>query len=328
MHTFILKITFLIAILVVTSCAKDEHLSTVRVTKIETSKETESSFNRIERLNSSEYIASTYDGTFFLSTDKGETWTVLPKSPFQGHYLKEFHFSTRDTGFAVGIEDDFSNGVLYKTTDQGLTWNTGLFATNKDIISVAFVNGNDGFCLTSQSTYWTSDGGDRWPQIEPDSYADKIYALNKDTAITISNLDFSYFMTFDGGENWSEDEAYSGYLNKGAKLFYLDGDLYGVNQAGKVLKSPNKGKSWPNIANMSDNCDFPMYGLDIRERYGIAVGFNAILISVDGGDSWDFKLTQDGENFPGALLSVKMISEKTGIAVAHGMGLYKIEIED
>lgn len=333
MKSIFLKLSLVVLLFLLTSCAKEEFLTTVKVTKIETAELSESKFIKLERVNTSEYIAATINGSLFYSSDNGDNWIELPETPFSGHSLIEFHFATPDTGFAIAVEDDFSKGVLYKTTDKGMTWNSGLLSSNKDVISVSFSSGNNGFCLTSTQTYWTSNGGESWnnnswPNIEPDTDADKIYALSKDTAITISNLDFSYFMTFNGGKNWTEEGVWSGYLNKGAKLFLLGDVLYGINSAGKVLRSPDRGETWPNILSMSDNCEFPLFGLDINNEYGIAVGNNTILVSRDGGDSWTYKLTQDGESFPGQLIDVKFIQEKTAIAIAFGTSMYKIEITE
>ena len=92
------------------------------------------------------------------------TWFVLPASSFSG--LPASHslwsgVSASGTHAWVGG----SNGRLYKTTDNGATWNaatTGMTGTNS-LFDVFFKNQNEGMAVGDDGTmYYTSNGGANW----------------------------------------------------------------------------------------------------------------------------------------------------------------------
>ena len=98
------------------------------------------------------------------------TWFVLPASSFSGLAASHSYWSGVS---AVGSNAWVcgSNGRLYRTTDNGATWNsaTNGITSTSTLFDVFFKSTTEGMVVGSNGAiYYTSDGGGTWvPQTLP-----------------------------------------------------------------------------------------------------------------------------------------------------------------
>jgi photosystem II stability/assembly factor-like uncharacterized protein len=80
---------------------------------------------------------------FMKSVDGGSSWQHVPGISGNGKFLGDIEFISEDTGFVCG-----EPGLLYKTTDGGLTWTSKHLPTTYTLEKIRFVNGQLGYMLT------------------------------------------------------------------------------------------------------------------------------------------------------------------------------------
>lgn len=96
----------------------------------------------------------------YKSIDSGKVWTPYDGLPRK--YYKSIYFQNKDTGFIGG-----ENGLLYKTENGGVKWDTITTGINIGINDIKFKNDTDGFILTNNAggisnIYITHNGGNTW----------------------------------------------------------------------------------------------------------------------------------------------------------------------
>jgi len=112
-------------------------------------------------------------------------------------YPVEIKFVNSNTGFIAG---DASQGVILKTTNQGLNWSTynfpGYFYED---YALDFINSNTGWVITDRAMFKTTDGGENYFQIE--SRHDPLYSMCFTDALTGYCVSYSGIImkTTDGG---------------------------------------------------------------------------------------------------------------------------------
>jgi photosystem II stability/assembly factor-like uncharacterized protein len=97
------------------------------------------------------YIIKTIDG--------GATWSEF--SSELSFSLLSVSFPDNNTGYAVGTDGYGTNGIIFKTTDAGTTWDT-LLTTNA-LNSIYFTDVNSGYAVGNYGKIIkTIDGGGSW----------------------------------------------------------------------------------------------------------------------------------------------------------------------
>ncbi|MCC6701788.1 MAG: PKD domain-containing protein, partial [Fluviicola sp.] len=90
-----------------------------------------------------------------LKTTNGTTWT---STTFSGKVFKTVHFPSANVGYAAG-----EDGVVYKTTNAGVTWTAlNVNAAGVDFTSAYFTDDNTGYITGNQFIYRTTTGGLYW----------------------------------------------------------------------------------------------------------------------------------------------------------------------
>jgi photosystem II stability/assembly factor-like uncharacterized protein len=136
-----------------------------------------------------------------FTTDSGFTWSDSPGVP--SFYYGDIYNST--SGYVVGRYFLNQDEALYKTTDQGLSWDSiapydgGDLEFYSELVGYRWNNHSQDFLQV------THDGGISWS----DSYTGNIkryHIINEDVAFLISDDNIVY-KTVDGGFTWAEDLA-------------------------------------------------------------------------------------------------------------------------
>jgi len=209
------------------------------------------------------------------TTDEGEHWIKI-KEDTTCQFNSVF-FINNDTGWVGGKRGN--TGLLYKTTNGGLTWNTQWpFTTSNYPISIRFVSPDTGWVSGFAGLILkTTDGGDNWIIQKQGGYRFyKIYFLNKLKGYAVSSD--TYLETTDGGDDWIEKtiipKEYPSYFD----LFFLNENLgWLINRNGilfttkeipsfidednrnEVLNDYRLSQNYPNPFNPSTTITFYLY---------------------------------------------------------------------
>ena len=202
------------------------------------------------------------EGVIARSEDSLNTWSVITNVNFKDYIfwksLHSFHFVDNQTGYAL------ANGI-YKTNDQGLTWNLTNADTNyfyngmhmRDSLSW-FAVGNNGILLKS------IDGGLHWiKSIISKQHLRDILFINDTIGICVgggggdNDYNNGYILTtLDGGITWAEEKVSDRALNTikciGSACYIVGGDQifklsnYDILSIENVTPTISNLKVWPN----------------------------------------------------------------------------------
>ncbi len=197
---------------------------------------------------------------------------------------------------------------LYKSTDNGLSWNKLEFNFNGNCISGLAVNPittTTVFAIANNSLYKSIDGGEKWMNIKDIviSKTGPLYSLVIDpkTPTTIySYTNSKAYKSINSGVDWYE-------INNGIPdnissidslaidpltptTLYIGGTFYCCGSAGSdgiLLKSTNGGGEWHELNYDFHNDNKISIAIDSKHPTTIYVGtFSGIYKSTNGGDSW------------------------------------------
>lgn len=200
------------------------------------------------------YIWSGSTGGVCRSTDRGTTWEQLNKGlPY--YPLEAVCVDSLGYIYAGGHGHSYmGNGILYRSTNDGLAWTTS--------------------ASISQPIYVTSLG------VRPDG------AVFGGTAREYGSPNYTLIRSTDHGESWS---LHGRFLSDAYALaFDLNGDILSGTAGGGVLRLPNDGENWAatglSILNMW------CYALAVdpagRMYAGVSEYDSSMHRSTDGGDTW------------------------------------------
>jgi photosystem II stability/assembly factor-like uncharacterized protein len=201
-----------------------------------------------------------YAGGYFIvgggvlkSYDLGNTWNSIYNSSF----ISSIHFLTSNYGFICGADQDHPE--VYRTFDGGETWSYHFITYDEFspqclwfIDSLTGFVGGQFYYPDSASIYKSTDAGESWYHVQ---------IMGSNDYYGICDMEF---------------------INE-SKGFAVGGGLY--RNLGKVLMTTDRGEHWYEILY------FPNRSLNhihfINGLTGFAVGYNLILKTTDGGNTWE-----------------------------------------
>ncbi len=96
--------------------------------------------------------------TIMRTVDGGNSWSFTKlKEDIYVFEPKDLYFIDNNTGFA-----STRDGVLFKTTDGGETWQQSYVFYQSDISQIKFINDVEGWYFCGSSAFHTYDGGETW----------------------------------------------------------------------------------------------------------------------------------------------------------------------
>ena len=179
------------------------------------------------------FVAGDY-GMIYKTTNGGYNWTEW-MSPYSVAYINDIQFTDSNTGYAC------TRDIIYKTTDQGIIWDTLRTGLNRWMYKISFVNNDLGYVTGDYGMYKTTDGGESWNYVNSiETYYGFVFK-NEMTGYVGSGNNIR--KTTDGGTNWDttlSDDTLDVYniFTKGPDTLYA-----GTNK-GIILKTTNGGLTW------------------------------------------------------------------------------------
>jgi len=237
-----------------------------------------SSRDTIFRISTDETI------NFIFTTDKGADWHFIPNSPIGEEYND---ISRTDMGLGILVGN---NGKIARTVNNCSTWSYNSIAPGTNFIAVDFTTGLTGICIpqnSSNSAYFTSDGGTNWNQCGTMPYSGTLFDVAfissfPGTEAAVCGSQGKILMTTNTGEAWFE--AYSPLNDIDlTSIGFIDPVGICVGAEGKILRTSNRGVTWGVINWGGNNYLRNVY---LEGSYYWAVGDDAILRSTDQGQTW------------------------------------------
>ena len=240
---------------------------------------------RIPRLaidpnNSSRLFAATWGG-IYRTTNSGGSWT---KTLNLGYGYEVVIHPTNSSILYAGIGDNTSNAGIYKSTDNGVTWNkltSGLPASsniNRLKIEIAPSSPSTVYSLMSSRSpfggmlglYKTTDDGATWAQLTnaPTNLFgggnQGWYDIMLGVHPTDPNLVFigglNIYRSTNGGTSWSNVSGTNVHVDQHS-IGFGSGVAYAGNDGG-IWKSTSNGTSWTNCNATFAVTQFYALGLD------------------------------------------------------------------
>ncbi|MGB9696598.1 MAG: T9SS type A sorting domain-containing protein [Ignavibacteria bacterium] len=212
------------------------------------------------------------------TTNGGLNWIAISIEPYLR--LSRIYFLNPTTGFVCGDRSDTNllsglYGIVFKTTDGGVSWNSENFLFTNSMVDVVFLNSNTGFMLgngnwngyvneSGAKIYKTTNGGAGWDSTQ------FVYSVIPTAIRCIQGSEIAYAIgyyydfyqmvgkittmkTTNGGISWNikflnEDVYVIGLSLVNENIFFMSGGQSG--QQAVVYKSTNGGTKIKNIGNL------------------------------------------------------------------------------
>ncbi len=176
-----------------------------------------------------------------------------------------------------------SQGMIYKTINAGLSWDSINTGYASDLMSIYFINDTIGFACSSNIIIKTIDGGSNWNATNINAgFLDKVF---------FSNDSVGYCKTR-GGANVGSVEVY---------------------------KTIDQGGNWNLISSISTGMlHLSMFFPDINTGY--IVGQFSVLKTIDGALGWSNEQAESPgwDNFFDDVMDVFFLNKDTGFIVGYG----------
>ena len=269
------------------------------------------------------------DTAYILKTTNGG-YNWLRSKTEKGNYTR-IQFINNQTGYVCGQIQ--TNAVIYKTTNQGLTW-TNLFIPQLIIVNDMYALNEDTIWFVDRfslegGVFRTTNGGTNW-QLQwagGASNPNRIYMFNKDFGFQTSatSPDSWLLRTTNSGVNWNTVSGGSF-----TDIIFFD-TLIGYKGFYDIKKTTDGGLSW-NILSLPIQPFYTVKFSFINNDTLWAVGgyvlmgsnFRGILYnSTNGGNNWRYQIPDTSYNIPGFRF-IQFINKNIGWAYRHNNGIHTI----
>ena len=248
-------------------------------------------------------------GLLLQSPDAGATWSDVQANvlPYRGWQLRGGLFVNEETGYL------FDQEHIYKTSNDGQTWQTTLTAPYAYFTGLSFPSARVGYA--SGSRFWaTADGGETWSPLEIGFNPDLVQFLTENRGFVSEegssfcwgggyggyggdDCPSGFYVTSDGGLSWAEVPMEPIYgTSFGISSFHFPSPSTGFVARHKDSRSNTeiwRIRDSGGLGQWSSELVHLFSGFDIRilhfrdEAVGLAAGGGKIHRTLDGGQNWD-----------------------------------------
>ncbi len=241
---------------------------------------------------------------------------ILPWYPqriFGINNLHGIYFHDSQHGLVVGFIPNAPEplGIIYGTTDGGVTWNERKTDWGTEIGGLDFIDNAHGCAVgTRGRSYVTSDGGVTWDRVTNDTTLSlwKVKLLTTDTGWAVGPRGL-LGKTVNGGRSWTR-KVIAGVdsLPLGNLFFQNSATGWIVGNGGLLLYTFDGGGSWVRVHD-AEFVGTDLWGITFQGTEGWIVGTSGkVFHTADGGTTWSLQSTPTTER----LDVVRFINETTG----------------
>lgn len=187
----------------------------------------------------------------FMSTNNGMSWTLRSPAIFSNDVIRDVCFFDAITGLVAT-----SNGSIFRTDDQGMTWKE--IHRSPSCSSISFCGTVNSIILTSGgggTVEYSLDGGLKWKNTGLDAFAAAVVPLKGNSALALAGAlkGASLFVTHDNGATWARTQ---GKIDLDSYSFCIDpcadSLVYVVNEEGttvsdalsEIFVTTDQGNTW------------------------------------------------------------------------------------
>lgn len=204
----------------------------------------------LEFISETTGFTADYDGGIFKTTSSGEFWSQV--SANASLPIMDIYFVDDMKGFAVGGSTQCSGnnctipGVLMlRTLDGGQTWSKVEITTQQPVqlVSIYFIDKQNGFAAGSLSILRTTDGGETWSETtveNPGATLMNVKFFDGNNGI-VTGIFNKIIKTSNGGDTWEVIDQYSDF---GAFALSLNGSRAFSSHDAQIHRSLDRGENW------------------------------------------------------------------------------------
>ena len=245
------------------------------------------SFNKLYFKNTKEGFVLSDFLDIYKTTDGGANWEHCAFTDTVNYnykvVLRDLQFINDTLAFALG-GDDFGNGIILKTTDNGAHWHTAI-TEDHELRAIHFTGATTGFASGYGILLKTTDGGTNWA---PTSLSDDFFTginFTDNTTAYLCGYNGNLYKSIDAGNNWNKflkgNSLISTRRNHFNCIDFADSETgIAAGEQGYALLTQDAGSTWKIATNESEASiqEIKFYTLSS----GWAVG--------DGGAIYKFEL--------------------------------------
>jgi photosystem II stability/assembly factor-like uncharacterized protein len=229
-----------------------------------------------------------YGNENYRTTDGGVTWNQLPflgSTYFMKFYSPNFGVTTGNFG-------------VYISHDGGLSWEPSL----NEIHSFDFIDNQNGFGVSNNGIYKTTDGGNSFSLVQSGSAESVSYLTS---SVTVGVVDSMFVRSTDSGTSWTTITSAQGRNN----LVKVSSDvILAWGRSGnfpdyddRVFRSSDGGQSWNDLGEiLSGSTYYGSFAFTVTSSQNIAAtdGSGNMYHSNDAGLNWTQTFTTPGSILP------------------------------
>jgi photosystem II stability/assembly factor-like uncharacterized protein len=282
--------------------------------------------NKISFANSTTGFISTTNGKLLKTTDQGSTWAVITVGAAD---LDLRWLSTPGTqAIYVSGETSSLDGQCYKSINLGTSWT--LLGGNWDYELIDFPSVNRGYMTSTGELYRTSNGGSSWSYVNGLITIDpQVMAFCSNDTGVIVGFDNDSYITDNGGTSVSQISALvpsTNYYPTVDIKFVSSSKGYAVNLQGGISMTTDAGQTWSGLRYSTDAVgeDYGTTSVDAFGNTVCAVGESTLLISKDGGSTFNNYYNTEGLSIRDTFRDVAVVSANKIIAIGESGKIYTI----
>ena len=237
-----------------------------------------------------------YDGVILYTSDTGQTWSKRGGDNLR--YLNAITFVNNKVGYVCGGASFPSAGIILKTVDQGVTWDT-IYITNypagDGLYDIDFVNQDVGWAVGgdigwSSIIKKTTDAGRTWlTQIPPISYWAFFSCdfISEDEGwIGANKWDYpcdAMLYTKDGGSSWTNQllPDSNSYISS---IFFIDESTgWASDVFYKIYNTTDKGNTWTKQLHPLASTPLFYSIFLVNKKLGWIVGADGVILKTTTG---------------------------------------------
>lgn len=223
-----------------------------------------------------------YGNRMIKTTNGGNNWFSITIFPNTANDLNAVWFKNENTGWMCSTND-----TLYHTTNSGVSW-SGQMKFPSDGQKIFFINQQTGWILSQPRLYKTTDEGKTWNVIYSQMGQTFTFITPETGWMTTySSGSSTIHKTTDGGVSWTPQYSTSNFRVIYSLEFVNENTGWAAGYREHILKTTDGGITWIQQRDMNNSTGFFSMDF-INANTGWAIGEPGTSVyTINGGETWN-----------------------------------------